>query len=76
MVELIVGIIIVWFAGKCWWTWWNFNQWIALAFPLLILFAWLRSTFAETAIAGTWLWWYIGTSIAFSIVIRKLFGLQ
>lgn len=44
--------------------------------PLLIFFGWLRSTFAETAIAGTWFWWYIGASIVASIIIRKLMGLQ
>ena len=44
--------------------------------PLLILFAWLRSSYAETTIASTWIWWYIGSSLIFSITIRKLFGLQ
>ena len=44
--------------------------------PLFILFAWLRSTFALTVIASTWIWWYIGASLIFSIVIRKIFGLQ
>jgi uncharacterized membrane protein (DUF106 family) len=44
--------------------------------PLLILFAFLRGTFEATPIASTWIWWYIGASIIFSIVIRKLFGLQ
>ena len=54
----------------------SFKPMIITLIPLLILFAWLRSTFAETTIASTWLWWYIGSSIVFSIVIRKLFGLQ
>ena len=44
--------------------------------PIIIFFGWLRATFALTAIAGTWFWWYIGFSILFSIVIRKGFGLQ
>lgn len=38
--------------------------------PLLILFAWLRGTYSE--ILSGWLWWYIGFSIAFSMVIRKI----
>jgi len=54
----------------------SFKPMLITLIPLLILFAWLRSTFAETTIASTWLWWYIGSSIIFSIVIRKLFGLQ
>jgi len=44
--------------------------------PLLILFSWLRGTFAETTIASTWFWWYLGASLVFSISLRKLIGLQ
>ncbi len=44
--------------------------------PLLILFSWLRTTFVETSISSTWIWWYIGSSIIFSIIVRKIFGLQ
>lgn len=44
--------------------------------PILIFFGWLKSTFAATDIAATWLWWYIISSIIFSIFIRKIFGLQ
>lgn len=41
--------------------------------PLILLFGWLRSTFALTTIAKTWIWWYIGTSIISSLIFRKLF---
>ncbi|MBR9706702.1 DUF2208 family protein [Candidatus Pacearchaeota archaeon] len=44
--------------------------------PLLILFSWLRSTFAQTAIAGSWFWWYLVSSIIFSMFLRKSLGLQ
>jgi uncharacterized membrane protein (DUF106 family) len=44
--------------------------------PIIIFFGWMKATFALTAIASTWLWWYIGSSILFSIVIRKGVGLQ
>ncbi len=44
--------------------------------PIIIFFGWLRATFALTAISSTWFWWYIGSSILFSIVIRKVVGLQ
>ena len=44
--------------------------------PIIIFFGWMRATFALTAISSTWLWWYIGSSIIFSIVIRKVVGLQ
>ena len=36
--------------------------------PTLIVFAWLRSTYALTSISGSWLWWYIGASICFGIL--------
>jgi uncharacterized membrane protein (DUF106 family) len=54
----------------------SFKPMIITLIPLLIFFAWLRSTFAETAIASTWIWWYIGASLIFSIALRKIFGLQ
>lgn len=44
--------------------------------PIIIFFTWLRGTFAMTSIASTWFWWYLGSSIFFSIIIRKIFGLQ
>jgi uncharacterized membrane protein (DUF106 family) len=54
----------------------SFKPMIITMVPIIIIFAWLRSTFALTAIAGTWFWWYIGSSILFSIGLRKVFGLQ
>jgi len=54
----------------------SFKPMLVTIIPLLILFKWLRSTFEITAIAGTWFWWYIGASIAFSMILRKVFGLQ
>ena len=54
----------------------SFKPMVITLVPLLILFAWLKSTFAATSIASTWIWWYIGASIISSIVTRKLFWLQ
>ena len=54
----------------------SFKPMLITMIPILIIFAWLRSTFALTAIANTWFWWYIGTSIVFSISLRKILGLQ
>lgn len=54
----------------------SFKPMLVTIIPLLILFAWLRSTFAITSIAGTWFWWYIGSSIVFSMILRRIFGLQ
>jgi len=54
----------------------SFKPMIVTIIPLLILLGWLKTTFAETVIASTWIWWYIGSSIFFSIGLRKIFGMQ
>ena len=54
----------------------SFKPMIITLVPLLILFSWLKATFAATAIASTWFWWYIGASILSIIILRKMFGLQ
>jgi uncharacterized membrane protein (DUF106 family) len=54
----------------------SFKPMLITIIPIIIVFAWLRSTFALTLIAKTWFWWYIGSSIIFSIGLRKIFGLQ
>jgi uncharacterized membrane protein (DUF106 family) len=54
----------------------SFKPMLVTIIPLLILFAWLRGTFAETTIASTWFWWYLGSSLVFSMSLRKIFGLQ
>ena len=54
----------------------SFKPMLVTIIPLLILFKWLRATFLITEIAGSWFWWYIISSIAFSMILRKVFGLQ
>lgn len=44
--------------------------------PLLVFFSWLRNIYSTTAIAGSWIWWYIGFSIIFSILLRKIFRMD
>lgn len=44
--------------------------------PILFLFRWLKTVYATTAIASTWIWWYIGFSILSSIILRKMFKLD
>ena len=44
--------------------------------PLLIFFTWLRGMFATTTIASNWIWWYVLSSIGFSIILRKVFKLD
>jgi uncharacterized membrane protein (DUF106 family) len=54
----------------------SFKPMIITLIPLLILFKWLWSAFSATSLGGAWLWWYIGSSIVFSIILSKVFGLQ
>jgi uncharacterized membrane protein (DUF106 family) len=44
--------------------------------PLLLLFNWLRTIYSTTAIAGSWIWWYIIASLIFSLILRKVFKLD
>ncbi len=49
---------------------------IVTLIPFLMLFNWLRGIYTQTAIAGSWIWWYILASLAFSIILRKVFKLD
>ena len=50
----------------------SFKPMIFTFIPLIAIFWWVRGVFLETAIASTWLWWYIGIAISSSIVLRKI----
>jgi uncharacterized membrane protein (DUF106 family) len=60
----------------------SFKPMLITMIPVLILFKWMWSIYGETALSGTsflfpvWLWWYIGSSIIFSIALNKGLGLQ
>ena len=54
----------------------SFKPMLITIIPIIIIFGWMKSVYAVTAIAGTWLWWYIGASIIFSIILSKSLGLQ
>lgn len=41
--------------------------------PLILLIGWLRGVYTQTAISSTWLWWYIGSGVASSLIFRKIF---
>jgi uncharacterized membrane protein (DUF106 family) len=53
----------------------SFKPMIITIIPVLVVFYWIRGIFEATAIAGSWLWWYIGSAVVFSLVFRKLFKL-
>ena len=54
----------------------SFKPMLITLIPILLVFGWMKATYAVTDIASTWLWWYIGSSIIFSIILSKSFGLQ
>jgi uncharacterized membrane protein (DUF106 family) len=40
--------------------------------PLILLFAWIRGVYGGSSLGGSWIWWYIGTGVISSIVLRKV----
>jgi uncharacterized membrane protein (DUF106 family) len=54
----------------------TFKLMLLTLIPLLILLGWLREVFAQTAIASTWIWWYVGFSMVFGIILGKIFKLD
>lgn len=54
----------------------SFKPMIITIIPIIILFGWMKSIYVGTSIASTWIWWYIGASIIFSILLNKIFGMQ
>mgnify|MGYP001054910054 CR=1 FL=1 len=54
----------------------SFKPMLVTMIPILLIFSWMRSTYALTSLAGSWLWWYIISSIVFSIILSKKMGLQ
>jgi len=50
----------------------SFKPMLITFIPLIAIFWWVRGIFLETAIASTWLWWYIGAAIGSSIILRKI----
>jgi len=43
--------------------------------PIIIFFPIVRAALVTTAIAGSWFWWYLVTSLISSMIFRKLFKL-
>src|SRR3989338_6361802 len=43
--------------------------------PVLVVFWFIKGAFAETIIAKSWIWYYIGSAIVGSLVFKKIFNL-
>jgi uncharacterized membrane protein (DUF106 family) len=53
----------------------SFKPMLITIIPILVVFWWIKGVYAETAIASSWFWWYLGAAIASSLIFRKLFKL-
>ncbi|MBM3247174.1 DUF106 domain-containing protein [Candidatus Pacearchaeota archaeon] len=54
----------------------SFKIMIITLLPVLVFFNWLRNVLSTTTLADSWVWWYIISSIVFSIVLRKVFKID
>lgn len=48
----------------------SFKPMLFTFLPLIILFWWIRGVYSD--VFSSWIWWYIGTGIVSSIILRKL----
>ena len=53
----------------------SFKPMLITLIPVLIVFNWIRESFSSTIISSSWLWYYLGFALFFSIFFRKLFKL-
>ncbi len=51
----------------------SFKPMIITIVPILLFFGFIRNAYAETSIAGSWFWWYLGGAIGSSMILRKIF---
>ena len=53
----------------------SFKPMLITFIPIIIVFAFIRNVYAATELAKNWIWWYLGASIIFSMILRKVFKL-
>ncbi len=53
----------------------SFKPMLITFIPIIVVFTFIRNVYAATEIAKTWIWWYIGSSIVFSLILKKVFKL-
>ena len=50
----------------------SFKPLIITAIPIILLIWWLKGVYIDTTLGSSWIWWYIGSAIISSIVLRKV----
>jgi len=53
----------------------SFKPMLITFIPIIIVFTFIRGVYSTTELAKTWIWWYIISSIIFSMILRKVFKL-
>ena len=48
----------------------SFKPMIYTLIPLFLFFWWIRSVYS--GVFSSWIWWYLGSGIIFSIILRKI----
>ena len=54
----------------------SFKPMLITFIPIILVFSFLRGVYTETSLGGWWIAYYIVASMIFSIILRKVFGLQ
>jgi uncharacterized membrane protein (DUF106 family) len=49
----------------------SFKPMIITFIPIILIFWWIRGIYLETTIGNVWIWWYIGSALVSSIILRK-----
>ena len=49
----------------------SFRPMLITFIPILLIFWWVRT--AYTGVLASWIWWYLGSAIISSIILRKVF---
>ena len=53
----------------------SFKPMLITFIPIILVFSFMKGIFADTIIAKTWIWYYLGGAIAASLIFRKLLKL-
>jgi len=53
----------------------SFKPMLVTFIPIIVVFTFIRGVYAETSIAGSWIWYYLVSSIVFSLILKKVFKL-
>jgi len=53
----------------------SFKPMIITFIPIILLIGFIRDIYTETAISGSWIWYYIGSALVSSLIFRKVFKL-